>query len=84
MTDVYVGIEAFVHERNEALLSLDRRKIEAFMAKYGVPQPKDDLSFWVGIHKARLEVTAFPDNVKNVSREWLRAHSMASLGGEKL
>ena len=28
-------IESFVKERNEALFSLDRRKIEAYLVKYG-------------------------------------------------
>ena len=28
-------LEAFVKERNEALFSLDREKIEAYMIKYG-------------------------------------------------
>lgn len=28
-------LEAFVKERNEALFSLDRKKIEAYMIKYG-------------------------------------------------
>ena len=30
-----VFAEAFVKERNEALFSLDRKKIEAYMIKYG-------------------------------------------------
>ena len=29
-------LEAFVKERNEALFSLDRKKIEAYMIKHGV------------------------------------------------
>ena len=32
-------LEAFVKERNEALFSLDRKKIEAYMIKY-LPQKR--------------------------------------------
>ena len=40
-------LEAFVKERNEALFSLDRKKIEAYMIKYGeteITQPPDNVS----------------------------------------
>ena len=41
-------LEAFVKERNEALFSLDRKKIEAYMIKYGeteIAQPAPDAKF---------------------------------------
>ena len=40
-------LEAFVKERNEALFSLDRKKIEAYMIKYGeteISQTPDTVS----------------------------------------
>ena len=36
-------IESFVKERNEALFSLDRRKIEAYLVKYGEGEPQKPL-----------------------------------------
>ena len=35
-------LEAFVKERNEALFSLDRKKIEAYMIKYGETEIAQD------------------------------------------
>lgn len=39
---------AFVKERNEALFSLDRKKIEAYMIKYGETEiaQTPDVVFW--------------------------------------
>ena len=41
-------LEAFVKERNEALFSLDRKKIEAYMIKYGETEiaQTPDVVFW--------------------------------------
>ena len=46
--------ERFVKERNDALFSLDRRKIEAYMLKYGEPAMSDlpDEVFWASVYKA--------------------------------
>ena len=46
-------IERFVKERNEALFSLDRKKIEAYLIKYGETEFADtsDLLFWAGVYK---------------------------------
>lgn len=35
----------FIKERDEALLSLDRDKIEAYLRKYQIPIPQDDEVF---------------------------------------
>ena len=46
-------IESFVKERNEALFSLDRRKIEAYLVKYGEGETAKapDLLFWASVYK---------------------------------
>ena len=48
-------IERFVKERNEALFSLDRKKIEAYLIKYGETEFADtpDLLFWAGVSRVR-------------------------------
>lgn len=45
-------IENFVKERNEALFSLDRRKIEAYLVKYGEGETAKapDLLFWASVY----------------------------------
>jgi len=46
-------IAEMVKDRDEALLSLDEKKIRAYAAKYGVTMPTGWHSFWGGVHKAR-------------------------------
>lgn len=65
---------AFVVERNAALRSLDRSKIEAYARKHGVGLPQDEMTFWAGIHKARLQITSFTEEEREVSRRWLKEH----------
>jgi hypothetical protein len=74
-------IAAFVAERNAALLSLDEAKIRALCAKHGSPMPDDPEVFWRAVHKARVAVISFSDDVKNESRAWLKAHGSAPLDG---
>ena len=52
-------LEAFVKERNEALFSLDRKKIEAYMIKYGETEiaQTPDVVFWASVYKAICGVT---------------------------
>ena len=44
-------LEAFIKERNEALFSLDRKKIEAYMIKYGETEiaQTPDVVFWASV-----------------------------------
>lgn len=69
-----MNLKDFVKERDEALRSLDKTKIEAYMKKYQVYRPADDEVFWAGIHKARLMATSMTEEEKEVSRQWLRDH----------
>ena len=54
--------ERFVKERNEALFSLDRKKIEAYMVKYGEPEIADTPEdvFWATVYKAICGVNGAP------------------------
>ena len=63
--------EAFRQDRDEALLSLNRLKILAFINKYNLTWPDCDEVMWAGIHKGRIAVPYFPEEVKEVSRQWL-------------
>jgi hypothetical protein len=53
----------FVKERNEALFSLDRKKIEAYCAKYGDSDSANvpDVVFWAGVYKAICEIKNAPE-----------------------
>lgn len=70
-------IADFVKERNEALFSLDRAKIEAYMRKHGVDPPANDLIFWAGVHKAIMQITDAPFELKMKSYDWLMEHKFS-------
>lgn len=65
---------AFIKERDEALLSLDRSKIEAYLWKYQIPIPQDDEVFWRGVHKAICAIKSAPESARKTSKAWLREH----------
>ena len=67
-------LNLFVLERNEALLSLDRNRIEKFAKKYGIAFPSSDEAFWRGVHKAICAITTFPLAVRQMSADWLFKH----------
>jgi len=69
-----VDIAAFVKERDEALASLDRERIERYARKYGVHLPKSEEAFWRGVHKAICNIYSIPYETKRKSMEWLREH----------
>jgi hypothetical protein len=72
MTASRADIAQFVKERNAALLSLDETCIRDYAKKYGAEVSDNPLVFWASVHKARLAVTEFGEDVKQVSRKWLR------------
>lgn len=74
-------MRAFVKERDEALLSLDKDKILAYMHHYGVPVPKSNVVFWAGIHKARIASNGIPEDEKEKSRAWLTERGFSTTFG---
>lgn len=70
-----IDIKAFVRERDAALRSLDKKKLTAYMDKYGVDwRPMNELVFWAAVHKARLSIRSFTAEEKRVSAKWLEEH----------
>lgn len=73
-------IKELVADRREALLSMDKEKILAYMRKYGVPLPSNDDVFWISVHKARTADLSLPDDERQISREWLAARGYQAMG----
>ena len=70
-----IDVKKFVKERNEALLSLDKKKIKAYMKKYHVQfEPGNEVVFWAGFHKAIIGINSATPEQKQRSRDWLTAH----------
>lgn len=67
-------IKEFVKERNEALFSLDEKKIKAYMKKYCVPEPHNERIFWAMVYKAICNITDAPPEVKDKAKAWLKEH----------
>ena len=72
-------LEAFVKERNEALFSLDRKKIEAYMIKYGETEiaQTPDVVFWASVYKAICSIKDAPEAIVNKAKAWLHEHGMS-------
>lgn len=72
-------LEAFVKERNEALFSLDRKKIEAYMIKYGEAEISQtpDVVFWASVYKAICSIKDAPEAIVNEVTTWLHEHGMS-------
>lgn len=76
-------IEAFVRDRDEALLSLDEAKIRAYMVKYSIRNiATTDEAFWRAIHKARTGIKNFPADEKQKSKIWLAARGSSHFDGK--
>ena len=72
-------LEDFVKERNEALFSLDRKKIEAYMIKYGeteIAQTPDNV-FWASVYKAICSIKDSPEAIVSKAKVWLHEHGMS-------
>jgi hypothetical protein len=75
--DIHLAL--FKRDRREALLSLDKAKIMAYLRKYGEdPRPSSDEVFWAGIHKARTALPELPVEARLASKAWLEAHGSKS------
>ena len=61
----------FIRERNEALFSLDRNRIEAYMLEYGEEGIADepDEVFWLAVYKAVCQIPSAPSAVINKSKK---------------
>jgi hypothetical protein len=72
--------QEFIKDRNEAFLSLDRNKIEAFIKKWDCCDiPSNERVFWAGVHKARLSIVSMPKRAKEISRKWLVEHGFSRI-----
>lgn len=63
---------AFVKERNEALFSLDRKKIEAYMIKYGETEiaQTPDVVFWASVYNQGCAGSHCKQGKGMVARAW--------------
>lgn len=70
-----IDMDQFTKERDAALLSLDKKRIEGYMRKYDVRyRPSNELVFWASVHKAILAIKSATPAQKLRSVQWLREH----------
>lgn len=70
-------IKKFVKARNEALFSLDEKKIKAFMRKYTGIKPEiipSETVFWAIVYKSICNITDAPPELKVKAKAWLKEH----------
>ncbi len=72
-------LEGFVKERNEALFSLDRKRIEAYLIKHGEAEIvyEPDVVFWAGVYKAVCCIKGAPADVVETAKNWLANNGFA-------
>ena len=58
----------------------DRKKIEAYCAKYGDSDSANvpDVVFWAGVYKAICEIKNAPEEKVQIARTWLKAHGFSA------
>lgn len=73
-------VQIFVKERNEALFSLNREKIEEFSRKYSGSDDSElsDEDFWAGIFRAILGVKCSPPELVTQAKSWLLEHGYSA------
>src|SRR5258708_28990097 len=75
---------AFCKDRDATLRSLDRDRLDRCLRKWNQPRPRE----WIGaawlasMHKARLQIDAFTEAEKAVSRTWLAQHDYTEKVGD--
>lgn len=71
------ALRKYVEERDASLLSLDKDKIQRFLRKYGVDYPKNETTFWAGVHKSILHINAANGEQRLNSFIWLLEHGFS-------
>ena len=69
-----------VSRTNNAQVHSDRKKIEAYCAKYGDSDSANvpDVVFWAGVYKAICEIKNAPEEKVQIARTWLKAHGFSA------
>lgn len=72
-------LESCIKERNEALFSLDRQKIENYIRKYkgGKTEDVPEIIFWAGVYKAICHIKGAPKELVATAHSWLYSHGFA-------
>ena len=66
------ALQRFVQERNEALFSLDKDRLKAYMRKYNLPvEDCSDDVFWASVYKAICNIKNAPEPIAEEARTWL-------------
>lgn len=77
MMDDQDRIVEYLLDRDRALLSFNRSKIEAYCKKYVVTMPENDKAFWVGVCEAVMNLDGASEFEKKRAEKMLnelRAH----------
>lgn len=71
--------ENLIKERNAALFSLDREKIEEYIHKYkgGDTDNVPDIVFWAGVYKAICHIKGAPTELVATAHSWLYSHGFS-------
>lgn len=68
--------DTYIKDRDEALLSLDEKKIRAFCKKYNVQLSGNPVVFWGSVYKAILAMENCPADTHRKAEDWLDSHGL--------
>lgn len=79
-----INIDEFIKERNSAMLSFDRQKIEEYMRKYHLDIPEQEGIFWVNAARAVLAIKDLPAEAAHKARAILKKYRRSECFGRDL
>lgn len=71
-------INEFLEDRREALWSMNKAKLAAFIVKHGVRVPSNEETFWAWVHKQRYHDATMPKGARDYSEQWLSRHGFST------
>lgn len=76
----HIFMEQFIKDRNEALFSLDRKKIEAYLRKYNGSNSDHlpEKAFWAEVHRAICNIKDAPPELQEQSKKWLKKNGYST------
>lgn len=79
-----LDINEYINERDAALLSFDRQKIEEYMRKYHLDISEQESVFWSNIARAILTMKNAPESAKTKAREILTKYRRSERAGRDM
>lgn len=65
----------FEKERNNALFSLNEKRIKRYMKKYKIKIRQNPTMFWNGVYRAICHIPSAPKDVRDKAEAWIAEYN---------